>query len=123
MQNDDLSGLAILLDAIPLNQADGEAYLYDLDLQSVKYAEVYRGADVLRYGGVMPGGAINLVTLTGREAAPLSLRASFGSFGLFEQEATAGGSEGPSDVYLSMMNHQLEGFSRTQSGELIKRPI
>lgn len=58
MQNDDLSGLAILLDGIPLNQADGEAYLYDLDLQSVKYAEVYRGADARRYGGVTPGGAI-----------------------------------------------------------------
>ena len=64
--NDDIIGLTILIDGIPLNQGDGEAFLYDIDLQSIKYAEVYRGADALRYGGVALGGAINLVSLTGR---------------------------------------------------------
>ena len=44
-QDDDILGLSVLLDGIPLNQGDGEACLQDLDLRSVKYAEVYRGAD------------------------------------------------------------------------------
>jgi iron complex outermembrane receptor protein len=41
-QQDDIVGLGVLLDGIPLNQGDGEAFLRDLDLRSVKYAEVYR---------------------------------------------------------------------------------
>ena len=45
--NDDIIGLAILVDGIPINQGDGEAFLHDIDLQGVKYVEVYRGADAL----------------------------------------------------------------------------
>jgi outer membrane receptor protein involved in Fe transport len=61
-QEDNTIGLGILLDGMPLNQGDGEAFLHDLDLRSVKYAEVYRGADALRYRSITLGGAINLVT-------------------------------------------------------------
>lgn len=110
VQNDDLSGLSILVDGIPLNQADGEAYLYDVDLHSVKYAELYRGADALRYGGVTLGGAINLVTVTGREADPLTARFAFGSFGLYEQQLTSGWSADRWDVYGSAANHVLGGY-------------
>ncbi len=110
VQNDDIIGVAILIDGIPLNQADGEAFLHDVDLQSVKYAEVYRGADALRYGGVTLGGAINLITLTGRDADPFTARFSFGSYGLYEQQFTSGGSAGPLDVYGSVVNHVLDGY-------------
>ena len=108
--NDDTIGLNILIDGIPINQGDGEAFLYDVDLLSVKYAEVYRGADALRYGGVTLGGAINLVTLTGREAPPLSVGASFGSFGYFEQHAASGWHQGPFDAYVAFSNHVLDGY-------------
>ncbi len=93
--NDDIIGLAILIDGIPINQGDGEAFLHDIDLQSVKYAEVYRGADALRYGGVTLGGAINLVSVTGRDAAPVAVGASFGSFGYYQQTLSTGLSHGP----------------------------
>lgn len=108
--NDDIIGLNILIDGIPINQGDGEAFLYDVDLQSVKYAEVYRGADALRYGGVTLGGAINLVTLTGREAPPVAAGVSFGSFGDFEQHAASGWHAGPFDAYVALSNHVLDGY-------------
>ncbi len=108
--NDDIIGLAILIDGIPLNQGDGEAFLHDIDLQSVKYAEVYRGADALRYGGVTLGGAINLVSLTGREAAPVSVGASFGSFGYYQQTLSSGMNRGPWDLFVAVSNHVQEGY-------------
>ena len=110
VQNDDIIGVSLLIDGIPLNQADGEAFLHDVDLQSVKYAEVYRGADALRYGGVSLGGAVNLVTITGREADPFTARLSFGSFGFYEQQVTSGWSAGKWDAYGSVVEHTLDGF-------------
>ncbi len=110
VQNDDIIGVAVLVDGIPLNQADGEAYLHDVDLQSVKYAEVYRGADALRYGSVTLGGAINLVTLNGRDADPFTTRVSYGSFGFYEQQVTSGWAAGGWDIYASVVNHVLDGF-------------
>lgn len=108
--NDDIIGLTILLDGIPLNQVDGEAFLYDVDLQSVKYAEVYRGADALRYGGVALGGAINLVSLTGRDAAPATAGIAFGSFGYYQQTFSTGLSRGPWDLFAALSNHVQGGF-------------
>ena len=108
--NDDIIGLNILVDGIPINQGDGEAFLHDVDLQTVKYAEVYRGADALRYGGVTLGGAINLVSLTGQDAPPISVGASFGSFGYFQQQASSGWSHGPWDGYAAFSNHLLDGY-------------
>lgn len=110
VQSDDIRGVSVLVDGTPLNQADGEAFMQDLDLQSVRYAEVYRGADALRYGAVTLGGAVNLVTTTGRIADRFTARASFGSFGFFEQQLTAGWSGGRWDVYGSVVNHLLDGY-------------
>jgi iron complex outermembrane recepter protein len=110
VQDDNVAGLEILIDGIPLNQADGEAYLQDFDLNSVKYAEVFRGADALRYGSITLGGAINLVTFTGRDVGPLTMRLSVGSFGFTEEKLISGWSDGPIDGYVSILNHTLEGF-------------
>jgi iron complex outermembrane receptor protein len=111
IQSDAIAGLELLIDGIPLNQADGEAFLHDIDLRSAKYAEVFRGADALRYGSVTLGGAINFVTLTGRDVdSLLRTRFSGGSFGFTEQEAISGWSDGPFDGYISISNHTLEGY-------------
>jgi iron complex outermembrane receptor protein len=110
IQSDGIAGLELLIDGMPLNQADGEAYLHDLDLRSIKYAEVFRGADALRYGAVTLGGAINLVTYTGRDAGPFSARFSAGSFGFLEQAVSSGWSRGPVDAYLSVLDHTLDGY-------------
>ena len=116
--NDDIIGLAILVDGIPINQGDGEAFLHDVDLQSVQYAEVYRGADALRYGGVTLGGAINLVSLTGREAAPLSVGISFGSFGYYQQTLSTGLSQGPWDLFAAVLRPRAGRLPAAQPGKL-----
>ena len=54
-----------MLDGMTLNQADGEAILEDFGLATIKYAEVFRGANAFKYGSITLGGAINLVTMTG----------------------------------------------------------
>jgi iron complex outermembrane receptor protein len=110
IQTDDIAGLEVLLDGIALNQGDGEAFLQDLDLRSVKYVEIYKGADALRYGGITLGGAVNLVTLTGYDAPPLEAWGTAGSFGLFEEGFLSGWSKGPYDAFLSVSNHTLDGF-------------
>jgi len=109
-QEDDIIGLGVLLDGMPLNQGDGEAFLHDLDLRSVKYAEVYRGADALRYGSVTLGGAINLVTMTGRDAPRLQTWLTAGSYGLLETGILSGLSKGPFDAFLTASSHFLDGF-------------
>ena len=108
--NDDIIGLAILIDGIPINQGDGEAFLHDIDLQSVQYAEVYRGADALRYGSVTLGGAIDLVSLTGRDAAPVTAGVSFGSFGYYQQTLSTGWSNGPCDLFAAVSDHVQDGY-------------
>jgi hypothetical protein len=50
IQSDAIAGLELLIDGIPLNQADGEAFLHDIDLHSAQYAEVSRGADAMPIG-------------------------------------------------------------------------
>jgi iron complex outermembrane receptor protein len=110
IQSDAIAGLEVLLDGMAINQGDGEAFLQDLDLRTVKYAEVYKGADALRYGGITLGGAVNLITMTGREAPPLEAWGTAGSFGLFEEGFLSGWSKGPYDALLSVSSHFLDGF-------------
>lgn len=110
IQSDDIAGLEVLLDGMAVNQGDGEAFLQDLDLRSVKYLEIYKGADALRYGGITLGGAVNLITMTGHDAPPLELWGTAGSYGLLEGGFLSGVSEGPFDAFLSFSNHSLDGY-------------
>ena len=55
---DEPLGVQFMLDGLTINQGDGEAILEDFDLATLKYAEVFRGANALRYGSITLGGAI-----------------------------------------------------------------
>ena len=110
IQADAVSGLEVLLDGMAINQGDGEGFLQDIDLRDVKYAEVYRGADAMRYGGFTLGGAVNFVTMTGHDAPLLEAWSSFGSYDLFEEGFLSGWSGGPWDALASFSNHSLDGF-------------
>jgi iron complex outermembrane receptor protein len=67
--------------ACPLNDADGYGDFQLIDPSLARYTEVYKGGNALRFGGALLGGAINLVTPTGRTAGPTILRVDGGSFG------------------------------------------
>jgi iron complex outermembrane recepter protein len=56
------------------NQGDGEAILEDFDVATFSHAEIFRGANALKYGALTLGGAINLVPFTGYDAVPFQVR-------------------------------------------------
>jgi iron complex outermembrane receptor protein len=61
-------GLLLAQDGVPLNEADGYGDSQIADPLNTRYAEVYRGGNALRFGGALLGGAINMVTPTGKDA-------------------------------------------------------
>ena len=107
---DEPLGVQFMLDGLTINQGDGEAILEDFDLATIKYAEVFRGANALCYGSLTLGGAINLVTVTGYEADPFYFRLEGGSFGYFRGQLTSGGFQGPFDYVASVMGRYRDGF-------------
>ena len=117
---DEPIGVQFMLDGLTLNQGDGEAILEDFDLATIKYAEVFRGANALRYGSITLGGAINLVTVTGYDADPFYVRLEGGSFGYFRGQLTSGGVQGPFDYVASAMGRVRDGF-REHSQENTER--
>jgi iron complex outermembrane receptor protein len=110
LADDEPLGLQVLLDGFTFNQGDGEVILEDFDPGSIQYAEVYRGANAFKYGAITLGGAINLVSKTGYDADPFSIRAVGGSFGFAEVHADGGGVAGPMDYYASLNARSRDGF-------------
>ncbi|MGH7942415.1 MAG: TonB-dependent receptor family protein [Limisphaerales bacterium] len=107
---DEPIGVQYLLDGLTLNQADGEIILEDFDVGTIKYAEVYRGADAFQYGALGLGGAVNFVPDTGYDAAPLSVRLEGGSFGFMRGQVTTGGVVGPADYFVSVSGRYRDGW-------------
>jgi iron complex outermembrane recepter protein len=110
IQEDEPSSVWYLLDGLSLNQADGEMIIEDLDVGTFKYAEIYRGADALQYGGLTLGGAVNFVPYTGYDAAPLTVKAEGGSFGFTRLELSSGGVDGKFDYYVSVSARYRDGW-------------
>src|SRR4029453_2520280 len=92
------------------NQGDGETILEDFDLGALSYGEVFRGAAALKYGALTLGGAINLVPLTGYDAAPFQVRLEGGSYGYFHGEMSGGAVEGLLDQFGSIGFRERDGF-------------
>ncbi len=107
---DEPIGVQYLIDGLTLNQGDGEIILEDFDVGTIKYAEVYRGANALQYGALGLGGAVNFVPYTGYDVPPLTLRFTGGSFGFFRGQATVGGVQGPFDYFISVSGRYRDGW-------------
>ncbi|MGO1073077.1 TonB-dependent receptor family protein [Lysobacter sp. CA199] len=103
-------GLELLQDGSPLNLADGGFDFQAVEPLSARYIEVYRGANALEFGAATLGGAINFVSPTGYDAAPLSLRAEAGAFGYRRGQIAASGVSGRADGYLSLSGLRQDGY-------------
>ncbi|MGB7768886.1 MAG: TonB-dependent receptor [Verrucomicrobiia bacterium] len=108
--DDEPLGVEFLLDGMSFDQGDGETIVEDFDVDTLKYAEVYRGADGFKYGALTMGGAINLVPLTGYDAGPLQTRLEAGSFGFLRGQISSGGVDGPLDYYASVSGRYRDGY-------------
>ena len=107
---DEPLGVMFLLDGLNFNQGDGESVLGDFDVAALSHAEIFRGADALKYGALTLGGAINLVPFTGYDAAPFQVRLEGGSYGFFRGDMTGGAVEGQFDEFGAIGFRAREGF-------------
>jgi iron complex outermembrane receptor protein len=103
-------GIKLMQDGSPLNLADGGFDMQAVEPLSARYIEVFRGANALQFGSTTLGGAINFVSLTGHEAAPLQARFEAGSFGSYRGQISSGGVFGNSDVYASYSYNETDGY-------------
>ncbi len=79
--NNHLRGVELLLDGTPINFGDGFGDFQEIDSRLVRYLEVFKGGNGLKYGSATLGGAINIVSPTGRTARSAnSLTLEGGSF-------------------------------------------
>lgn len=110
-----LRGILFLQDGVPVNLPDGFGDFQEVDPLNLRYVEVYKGGNGLRYGSSALGGAINAVTPTGRTAAQENLlRLEGGSFGSFREHAAVARAYDNWDFYAGVTANQSDGF-RDQS--------
>lgn len=108
-------GVLFAQDGVPYAEVDGFADFQKIDPLSTRYIEVYKGGNALRFGGAQLGGAINLVTPTGRTAqSPVALRVEGGSFDTARLHAALAHSGAAWDVYSAVSGLRSDGY-RDQS--------
>ena len=110
-------GVLFAQDGVPVADADGFGDFQKFDAGAVRYIEVFKGGNALRFGGAQLGGAINLVTPTGRTAeADNSMRLEGGSFGTIRTRGAMARVSGPWDAYGTISGLRADGF-RDHSGQ------
>jgi iron complex outermembrane receptor protein len=113
-------GLLLAQDGVPLNEADGYGDSQIADPLLTRFTEVYRGGNALRFGGALLGGAINMVTPTGRTAGfENQVRLDGGSFGLHRENLQIARVSGDWDVFAAVTNQRQQGY-RPQSQQNIQ---
>ena len=105
-----IRGINILQDGFILNNADGFFRPEVLEFSATKRVEVFKGANGLRFGSNTLGGAINLVTTTGRDSPPIDLWSEGGSFGFFKNYLATGNIFGPFDLYGGFTYTRADGY-------------
>jgi iron complex outermembrane receptor protein len=104
-------GLTVLRDGVPISRASGATEFQEVDPLTVRYMEVFKGANGLRYGAASLGGAVNIVSPTGRTArAPIALRAEGGSFDTFRANASLSGTSGDVDYWGGITGLTSDGY-------------
>lgn len=113
-------GIAVYLDGIPMNTSDGLMDFFEIDPSAYAHVEIYRGGNALRYGANALGGAINLVTPTGRDAAAIDARADAGSFGYVKGQASTGGASGAFDWFATASAQRIDGYRDHSDGSAVR---
>lgn len=115
-----LRGLDLLQDGIPFNLADGAADFQEADSLSMQRIEVFKGANALQYGSSTLGGAVNMVSKTGKSNPGDQIRAEAGSFNTYRLNTQSGRDFGDSDIFLSLTGTSSSAFRQHDDQENIK---
>lgn len=105
-----LRGVAVLRDGLPLTQTNGQTRSALLDPATAGYVEIYRGANALAYGASTLGGAINLVSPTGRTTPGIEMHLLLGEHGTVRPRVSASFAEGGRDGYATLSGAFQDGF-------------
>ena len=109
------SGVYTMFDGLPLTGPGGTPYEL-LEPLWLSRAEVLRGANGFDQGALALGGAINYVTHTGFDAAPLQLRYEIGSRGYAHRQVSSGQVLGDLDYYVAVTDAEYDGYQAHSSG-------
>ncbi len=111
-------GTLLAQDGIPFNEADGFGDFQLIDPSIARYTEVYKGGNALRFGGALLGGAINLVTPTGRTASDANVfRIDGGSYGTMRAHAEVARTYGDWDVFAAATGQKADGWRDQSNGQ------
>lgn len=104
-------GITVLRDGVPISRANGSTEFQEIDPLTIRYLEVFKGANGLRFGAASLGGAVNVVSPTGRTArAPFTARAEGGSFATMRGNVAFAGSDEKSDYFLGVTGLASDGY-------------
>lgn len=106
-------GLLLAQDGVPFNEADGYGDFQLADTLTARYTEVWKGGNALRFGGALLGGAVNLVTPTGRTAnIGEQLRIEVGSYQSYRLHGELARAGDLWDVFTAATLIDAEGWRR-----------
>ncbi len=104
-------GITVRRDGVPISRASGSTEFQEIDPLTIDYIEVLKGANALRYGATSLGGAINIVTPTGRTRdEKFTLRVEGGSFGTGRSSASIAHVDGQWDFYGGLTGLRSDGY-------------
>lgn len=116
-----IRGVRVLRDGMPVSGAGGFTNPELVDFASARFAEVYRGANALQFGGADLGGAINFVSHTGYSAPRLRARFELGSNAYIRPQVSGGGRFGRSnDGFVSISGIRQDGFRGNSGQETVR---
>ncbi|WP_066798541.1 TonB-dependent receptor family protein [Sphingomonas soli] len=115
-----IRGITVLLDGIPMNTSDGLMDFFEIDPSAYRYVEVFKGGNALRYGSNALGGAVNLVTPTGRDASMLDARIDVASFGYVKGQVSTGGASGNFDYFATVSGQRIDGYRDHSNGDALR---
>ena len=109
-------GISVRRDGVPISRASGSTEFQEVDPLTIDYIEVFKGANGLRYGAASLGGAINIVTPTGRtREESFTFRAEGGSFATARASASLAHAGDTWDAYGGVTGLRSNGY-RDHSG-------
>lgn len=109
------SGTLFTFDGLPVTGPGGTPYEL-FETYGLNYTEVLLGGNAFDYGALQLGGAINYVTKTGYDAAPLEARVEAGSFGYRKYQLASGRVQGQTDYFLSFAASEVDGYQLNSQG-------
>ncbi|MCL7713574.1 TonB-dependent receptor family protein [Stenotrophomonas mori] len=106
----DNNGVKVFQDGLPVTTADGNNHNRFPDPMAARRVVVAHGANALTYGASTLGGAIDFISRTARDSAPLEVFVNAGSFGLVSGRLTAGAVAGDLDGQLTVESKARDGY-------------